>query len=703
MIKIVIYTCFLFSILIGRLYSQTASLDQNSLEDSILKIIAAEKIDTIKARYFNTLGYELRRNNPSIAIKYANKALAIFKTYNNISGEANSNFFIGTGYLNLSKHQQALAYFKKAIDQGSIINDKKVVGSSYNNIGIVYINQGNGAEALKNYIKGLQFRLEYGDSTLIAGSYLNIGNVYFYQKKHKESLDFYKLAATIFDLKKNRFGFANALGNIGNGYLALGKTDTALTYFEKALLINSQIKDKRGVSSAYTHIGTCYSVLGKFLLAMEYLQKSLIIEIESENESGISETKLQIARVEMALNNYNKAEQILVENNKILKKIKAIDNLAESYSLLSDIAAIKKDYNNSLTYYRTSIAYRDTMLNTQTSEKILQQQLMFDFKQKEDSAKQEQIKIDIIRKEELRRQKTVTTVSICAGLLVFIFLIIAVRAFLGKQKANQVISEQKKEVENQKQLLDNKQKEIIDSINYAKRIQYSLLAHKELLAKNLSEHFILFKPKDIVSGDFYWATEHKNKFYFAVCDSTGHGVPGAFMSILNIGFLSEAINEKEIVEPNLILNYVRQRLIESISEEEQKDGMDAILICFNKNDRSITYAAANNEPILISGNKIIELPKDKMPVGKGEKTNDFALFTIEATKGDILYLYTDGFADQFGGPKGKKFKYKQLNDLLLANSKKDMNMQEELLVNEFKDWKGNLEQVDDVCIIGIRV
>ena len=257
--------------------------------------------------------------------------------------------------------------------------------------------------------------------------------------------------------------------------------------------------------------------------------------------------------------------------------------------------------------------------------------------------------------------------------------------------------------------MEEHQKEILDSINYAQRIQRALLASTNLLNKNLPEHFVLFDPKDIVSGDFYWATEFNNSFYLAVCDSTGHGVPGAFMSLLNMGFLSEAVKEKNILEPNKILDYVRNRLIESIGNDGQQDGMDAVLVridytmLHHNGIPQYTYAAANNAPLLISDNTILELPKDKMPVGKGEKTENFKLHCLNLKAGDVLYIYTDGYADQFGRPKGKKFKYKQLNELLLSICHNDIETQKDMLQNNFLTWRGNLEQVDDVCIVGIRL
>ena len=267
----------------------------------------------------------------------------------------------------------------------------------------------------------------------------------------------------------------------------------------------------------------------------------------------------------------------------------------------------------------------------------------------------------------------------------------------------QKVKERTKEIQLQKHIIEEKQKEIVDSINYAKRIQYTLLAHKEFLQEQIPDHFVFFNPKDIVSGDFYWATQHKNKFYLAVCDSTGHGVPGAFMSLLNIGFLREAINEKAIEKPNEVLNFVRQRLIDNISREGQKDGFDGILLCIDKDNKTITYSAANNAPLLIKNTVYSELEADRMPVGKGEKEASFILRDIKYEPGDVLYLYTDGYADQFGGPKGKKFKYKPLNELLLQISHLPLDIQNSKLKTVFEDWRGDLEQVDDVLIIGIKL
>jgi serine phosphatase RsbU (regulator of sigma subunit) len=233
-------------------------------------------------------------------------------------------------------------------------------------------------------------------------------------------------------------------------------------------------------------------------------------------------------------------------------------------------------------------------------------------------------------------------------------------------------------------------------------------------ANESKNFFILYKPKDIVSGDFYYALSHKatgsNKelFYMCTADCTGHGVPGAFMSMLGISYLNESIIEKNISKPHEVLNNMREEIISSLnpegSEEESKDGMDCVLCAYDFENMKLDFAAANNPLWLVREGVLTEYKPDKMPVGKYQDTHaSFKMQTIDLKKGDIVYSFTDGYADQFGGPKGKKFKYKQLEDTLLANSHLGMEEQKNILNTKFEAWKGNLEQVDDVLVIGIKI
>jgi serine phosphatase RsbU (regulator of sigma subunit) len=270
------------------------------------------------------------------------------------------------------------------------------------------------------------------------------------------------------------------------------------------------------------------------------------------------------------------------------------------------------------------------------------------------------------------------------------------------------VQEEKKTIEAQKQLLEEKHKEITDSINYAERIQRSLLASKKILDENLKDYFIVFKPKDVVSGDFYWASKLGNgNFALVTGDSTGHGVPGAIMSIVNIASLKEALLQG-ITSPDLFLNETRRLIIENLkndgSLEGGKDGMDGSLLSFDFKSNVLQSASANNPIWIIRNKELIEIKADRFPIGKHDKDDtSFTLHTINLQKGDVVYTLTDGFPDQFGGIKGKKFKHKHLKELLLEIAYEPMQTQKQKINVAFESWKADLEQVDDVTLIGIRI
>jgi serine phosphatase RsbU (regulator of sigma subunit) len=338
----------------------------------------------------------------------------------------------------------------------------------------------------------------------------------------------------------------------------------------------------------------------------------------------------------------------------------------------------------------------------------------YEFEKKEALAKAEQDKLDAIAAEEKQKQRIALILVAIVLLLVAVFAVFMYRRFKITQKQKHIIELQKEEVtrqktivEQQKHLVEEHQKEIIDSINYAERIQRSFIATKEILNENLNDYFVLFKPKDIVSGDFYWASKLNNgNFALATADSTGHGVPGAIMSLLNVTSLEKAVETH--TQPADILNATRKIIIERLkkdgSAEGGKDGMDASLAVYDFKNNKLSIAAANNPVWIIRGAETIEIKPDKMPVGKHDKQAvSFTQQEVELQTGDMVYTLTDGFPDQFGGEKGKKFMSKNLRELLAANAHLPMPEQKALLETTFKNWVGNLEQVDDVTLIGVRV
>ncbi|MDP2386391.1 MAG: SpoIIE family protein phosphatase [Bacteroidota bacterium] len=276
---------------------------------------------------------------------------------------------------------------------------------------------------------------------------------------------------------------------------------------------------------------------------------------------------------------------------------------------------------------------------------------------------------------------------------------------------NKFTKKQVEVIEKLKNEIEEKHKEITDSINYAERIQCSMLASKQLLDERLigeDNYFIFFKPKDVVSGDFYWASDVADgNFVMVTADSTGHGVPGAIMSMLNMNSLKEAVKE-DCSRPADILNYTRKVIIETLandgSKDGGKDGMDCCCLVYDMKNKKLSFSAANNPVWIIRGTEVLDYKSDKMPVGKHDRQDTpFTQHDVDLQSGDMVYALTDGFPDQFGGEKGKKFMSKNLRELLIANIHLSLKDQKDLLDRTFTEWVGNLEQVDDVTIVAVRI
>jgi serine phosphatase RsbU (regulator of sigma subunit) len=297
-------------------------------------------------------------------------------------------------------------------------------------------------------------------------------------------------------------------------------------------------------------------------------------------------------------------------------------------------------------------------------------------------------------------------------------LVIIFRSNRQKQLANKIITQQKNEVEEQKHLVEEKNKEITDSINYAKRIQSAILPQPRLVKEYFKDSFILYKPKDIVAGDFYWFEVIEDLIFFAAADCTGHGVPGALVSVVCHNALNRSVKEFALTNPAEILNKTREIVIAEFekSDEDVKDGMDISLCAINLESNILQWSGANNPLWILSKNneelgnapgselvEVIETKPDKQPIGKFAFAKDFTKHEFQLHKGDEIYIFTDGFQDQFGGEKGKKYKVSRLRELLIALNLQTMDEKRTKIEEAFRDWKGELDQVDDVCIIGVRI
>ncbi len=688
------------------------------------------------------------------ALKHYNDALKLWEELGDKTGIGNMYFRLALIYAGEGNFEEALKNHLAALRLRKESGDKKAVGNSYNNLGLLYHGQGIYPEALKNHLSALKTREEIDDKKGIAGSYNNIGNVYADQGNYSNALKNYTAALTIYESMGNKPSTASSFINIGSIYYDKGNFDEALKNYLAALNIQEELNDQEGLTYSYTGIGLVYTDKGNYEEALKNHLAALKIREELDDKFGMANSYVNLCVTYKALKNYREAEAYGLKALTLSKELGFLDGIKSSNQSLSEVYALTGRPQQALDAYKAYIIVKDSLLNEANTQKTVQSQMLYEFDKKESAAKLLQEKKDAVTASEKRKQQIVT-IAVSIVLILVLGLAAAIwRSLRINQKKNKIIEQQKQLVEHQKHIVEEKHKEITDSINYAERIQRSFLATKELLDQNLQEYFVFFKPKDIVSGDFYWAAEvsgsgfkvpgyenreqetrNRKLFYLATADSTGHGVPGAIMSLLNITSLEKAIEHNS--NPAEILNHTRNTIIERLKKDGSadggKDGMDCSLMLFDFANQKLQVAAANNPVWIVRSTvtssageggvsrsdtkgsqyeqsstqtdmQLIEIKPDKMSVGKSDKQHEsFTLHTIDLQKGDMVYALTDGFPDQFGGPKGKKFMSRNLKELLIANSHLPLNEQKELLDKTLMEWVGNLEQVDDVTIVGIRI
>jgi serine phosphatase RsbU (regulator of sigma subunit) len=361
------------------------------------------------------------------------------------------------------------------------------------------------------------------------------------------------------------------------------------------------------------------------------------------------------------------------------------------------------------------------------------QQLELDKKTAQEKALQDANNLLVVQqeqqKQQIEKEKQIRKMAVGIGILMVLVALMILFGLISTRKKNQKLAESKSQIEKintdleiknrevlernekiiqQKNIIEQKNQAITDSIQYASRIQTAVLPPVNFLTDWGIENFILYRPKDIVSGDFYWGMRKKERIIVAAADCTGHGVPGAFMSMLGHAFLDEILNTTEVENAAMILDHLRDEIINTLKQKgmvgEARDGMDISLCILNKETGKLDFAGANNPLYIVSDRKMTKIYADRMPIGiHFTSFTPFTNHTIDFRKGDYIYLFTDGYADQFGGPKGKKYMYKPFQDLLLRNHQKPMEQQKEILESTFIKWMGEREQVDDVLVIGMHL
>lgn len=560
------------------------------------------------------------------------------------------------------------------------------IGNKYNNIG-------NYSEALKYTIIAEKRLKRIPLTHLLGTTYSLMGNTYLALKNEKKQKESFQNCYEIGVQLENQMTIAVGATGLGNYYNSIHNYTASNNWNYKALVQFDSIHNNLASGIIRVNIAANYRKLNQMDQAermMKDAEKNILLSENNYAKSGyhqeVGDQFMQKKKYKEAIPAYKKALDLVLID-------KANHNISDLSKFLSEAYAKNQQYKESVDALKMHLQYKDSVFNETSNQQLLSIEERFKT-EKKDAEIVILSKTNALNESELDRKQYMIWAFGFSGLLFVGIGIVLWKSNRRKNKTNQLLA-------SKNTIIEEKQQEILSSINYAKRIQYTLLANDSLLQSNLKKFFVLFQPKDIVSGDFYWAIETQTHFYLAVCDCTGHGVPGAFMSLLNINFLKEAITEKQLSDPGIILDFVRNRLIENLDQDKHFDGMDGIILSMNMETQEIQYAGANNGPVIIRNEEVIELPYDKMPVGNGIRTNTFQTHSLPHQIGDWLYLFTDGYADQFGGEKGKKFKYSKLKELLTSTSKKSESEQHLILKDTFTKWKSDLEQVDDICVFGI--
>lgn len=606
-------------------------------------------------------------------------------------------------YTNQGNTSKGILFYEYAMSMRLKANDLEGAALTLNNLGYVSSIQGDIKKALGYYFKSLKIREDIKDYAGLAQVYGNIAGLYGEQNEQEESMVYYKKALEYWKKINSQSGVAQVFNNIGTYHLKKNNLDSAQYFYETALKIRDSLNYKEGVANSHYNLGHLFSQKTDYPLALIHYKKSLVIFEELDFKKNICRDLERIAEVYYKLNQFDSAKVYSSKALQLAKELGYPDELSSSYKMQYTLDKQEGNFKDALEMFEQHILMRDSVKNEQTQKETIKQQIQYDFEKQKTINDKEHEKQLAVSAEAKKKQKIIIYAVSLGFLLVLLFSLIIFNRLKVTRKQKMVIEEQKQEVELQKHIVEEKNKEITDSIQYAKRIQSAILPPSKLVKEYLKDSFILYTPKDIVAGDFYWM-EHKNgKILFAAADCTGHGVPGAMVSVVCNNGLNRSVREHGLTNPSEILNKTREIVITEFekSEDEVKDGMDIALCSLEGNH--LQYAGANNPLWIIRNEEIIEIKANKQPIGKFDNPLPYTTHDIELEKGDTIYIFSDGYVDQFGGENGKKFKAANFKKLLLSIQHEPMERQRELIRNAFETWKGHLEQVDDVCVIGVRI
>lgn len=623
--------------------------EQKSI-DSLQQVITSSKShDTTKVISLLELANYFYMRDPDSSINLSLRAQRIAEKIDYDDGKSNSYGWLGYLYQQKGNVKKAIYYSHKSL---SLVRKKKNTEDEsvlLNNIGYIYQDQGDFKEAMMYYRQGLKL-----------------------QRKNKD------LA-----------GIAISLNNIGLCFNQMGNNDSAIFYYHQSIKYREKAGDRKGMARSLLNMAAFFKKQNKLDSALRCINESIIIDKSLFNKEGLAIDYFHLSAIYGMKNDYSKAIEAGEYSLSLAQEINFPGDIAISAELLSRLYEKVGKFKEALSMHQLYMKNKELLDNNDNKKALAMQSARYEYEKQKviDDAQHKKV---LKEKELKQKQQRIITYAVAIGLIIVVaFLFVLFRRL-------SITRSQKRVIEKQKQ-------EIVDSINYAKRIQTAILPPDEVVEENLPDSFVLYLPKDIVAGDFYWTEKVNDTVIFATADCTGHGVPGALVSVVCHNALSRATREHKLIEPADILNKTKEIVVEQFKRAagNVKDGMDIALCSIT--GMKLKFAGANNPLILIRNNEIIEYRGDRQPIGVFEHEKPFVQHEIELQNGDQFFIFTDGYSDQFGGPHGKKYKSAAFKKLLLEHSNQPISEIKSALETALFTWMGGHEQVDDICIVGVRI
>lgn len=668
--------------------------------DSLVKVLQTAE-DTHRVAVLKDLSYYNRVNNPDAALKYANEAIALAHKLDFMLMECYMQK--GLVYYNLSQNDSAVKYFKIAEKYALKNNNASQLSAIYSNLGNAYGDMGQNKMCLSYYLKSSKYTEEANQPWKAAYLQVNIGTIYSVMEQHDSALVFYQSALQkMLEIDSTDEKLYIVYGNIGSTYMELHDTVSAEKAFRKSQWYAVKYDNPRALSSSYDHLAIIEWSKRNIDTAMSYFRKALKYCYETEAGQSISETCMHFGSLFAELGMYDSAMYYLKGGVKVAEDIKDYYTLDDYYKAMSDVFEKTGKPDSALEYYKKLFSVRDTLFSLNKSNIVGEMRVEL-----ENERSQKEI---ALMKEEDEKQNLKLYSSVALGILALLLGIVAFNRYLQKKRSATILQKQKEEIEVQKEIIEEKNKDITDSIRYAKRIQNAILPSDEKMRSIFPESWCCFVPKDIVSGDFYWVEQEGEFKMFGVIDCTGHGVPGALLSVVGHSVLGKALSDLKYVMPDQILRFLDQEICKTLhhrntgDENGIQDGMDVAMCAYHEKSEMLYYAGAFNPLYIIRNGQLLETKADKILIGSGtSQRKPFHLHEIKVERGDEVILFSDGYADQFGGPFGKKMKYKPFKELLLTAASVSMREQSDFVYRSFEEWKKNFDQVDDVCVVAVKL